>query len=135
MDETDRKRLCDALYIAGPQWGKRSPEDIVNAIQAAGFTVSRAPASPTEAMTDDPEWEAYREYVRVPDCGLTDAELDRLVEASLAERDRRIAIAQTHKRVGWCGCMGPSPHCECTRRNLKQDIAAAIAALRAKPHT
>lgn len=39
MNEMASDRLRDELFRAGPQWGDRSPEDILSAIDAAGFAV------------------------------------------------------------------------------------------------
>lgn len=79
-----------------------------------------------------PDWWYERE--KMPDCGLTVAELNSLVEAALAERDRRDDVAcragfNPH-RVDDCGCMGPLPHCLCKRQGIARDIAAALAAMK-----
>lgn len=49
--KSDAERLREALFIAGPQWGDRSPEDILAAIDAAGFAIVRkpTPAPPSSA--------------------------------------------------------------------------------------
>jgi len=37
------QQILDVLYVAGPQWGDRSPEDIVAALDAAGFMIVAKP--------------------------------------------------------------------------------------------
>lgn len=39
----DAMILKDVLFHAGPQWGNRSAEDILAAIDAAGFMIVRKP--------------------------------------------------------------------------------------------
>lgn len=41
-------RIKDVLFAAGPQWGDRSPDDIIKALDAAGYVI--VPKEPTKAM-------------------------------------------------------------------------------------
>jgi hypothetical protein len=38
-NDAERERLKTALFAAGPQWADRSPDDIIAAIEAAGFLI------------------------------------------------------------------------------------------------
>lgn len=62
----------------------------------------------------------------LPVCLLTPSELEAMVAAVCAERDRRAALPLD---LTACACMGPYPHCRCAQAGIRQDIAAAWAAL------
>lgn len=78
------------------------------------------------AQPDDELLKMKREADALPVCSLTSDELDVMVEAVCAERDRRAALPVD---LTACACRGPHPHCRCALRAMRQDIAAAWAAL------
>lgn len=39
MDEFELHKIRDVLFIAGPQWGQRSVDDILRALDVAGYTI------------------------------------------------------------------------------------------------
>lgn len=39
--EFELQTIKNVLFLAGPQWGDRSPDDIINALDAAGYMIVR----------------------------------------------------------------------------------------------
>ena len=65
------ERIKQVLFVAGPQWGDRSPDDIIRALDAAGYVI--VPKEPTEQMNEAGSNELERSEYGVPESRMADA--------------------------------------------------------------
>jgi hypothetical protein len=61
----DAMRLVkDVLFVAGPQWGDRSPDDIIKALDLAGYVIV-----PREQLETAASYLMSSEYASAADAG------------------------------------------------------------------